>query len=184
MQVNPAILPSVDNVSIILGHDQLFVSFPSDSSDPSNSKVPGENEQVGMSENRILLVEDNLVNVKIALRILEKMGYKADAVNNGEEALVALRKSKYNIVLMDIQMPVMDGIMATRNIRNNFGEDQPYIIAVTANVTPTDRKNCFDAGMNDFVSKPIRPDILRQAIEKAPRPEANSEIPSSPKALS
>ncbi|MFK7848382.1 MAG: response regulator [Rhodothermales bacterium] len=116
----------------------------------------------------ILLVEDNLINQKVALRILAQHGLKADTANNGEEAVEAFKKKHYDLVLMDIQMPVMDGIVATRALRNLKGPNEPYIIAVTANVTEQDKRNCFEAGMNDFVTKPIRSELLAAAIAKAP----------------
>lgn len=119
---------------------------------------------------KILLVEDNLINQKVALRILAQHGYKADTAINGQEALEAFKSKAYDLVLMDIQMPIMDGISAARSIRDKFGSERPYIIAVTANVTPEDKKNCYEAGMNDFVTKPIRSDVLLAAIDKAPPP--------------
>ena len=115
-----------------------------------------------------LLVEDNPINQKVALRILAQYGYQADAVDNGEQALVAMENKTYDLILMDIQMPVLDGIMATKAIRERYGSVSPYIIAVTANVTDEDRRNCKEAGMNDFVPKPIRPAVLMDAIAKAP----------------
>ena len=115
-----------------------------------------------------LLVEDNPINQKVALRILAQYGFQADAVYNGEEALQALKSKAYDVILMDIQMPVLDGISATRLIRETYGSSAHYIIAVTANVTEEDRRNCREAGMDDFVTKPIRPAVLMDAIAKAP----------------
>ncbi len=124
------------------------------------------------NERRILLVEDNLINQKVALKLLAQHGLQADTAMNGKEALQKFEKQFYDLVLMDIQMPIMDGIEATRTIRKQFGPQSPYIIAVTANVTENDRKNCYDAGMNDFVTKPIRADVLAAAISKAPLPKS------------
>lgn len=121
----------------------------------------------GEPQRRILLVEDNPINQKVALRILEQHGFKADTAMNGQEALAAFEKHFYDLVLMDIQMPVMDGVVATRHLRIKFGPDTPYIIAVTANVTDEDRRNCYEAGMNDFVTKPIRAEVLLKAMMKA-----------------
>ena len=115
-----------------------------------------------------LLVEDNPINQKVALRILAQYGYRADAVDNGEQALQAVKDKTYEVILMDIQMPVLDGISTTRVIREMYGHAAPYIIAVTANVTDEDRRNCMEAGMNDFVPKPIKPAVLMDAIAKAP----------------
>ncbi len=123
----------------------------------------------GEPERKVLLVEDNPINQKVALRILAQYGLKADTAMNGQEALDAFQKQFYDLVLMDIQMPVMDGIVATRHLRIQYGPETPYIIAVTANVTDEDRRNCFEAGMNDFVTKPIRAEVLLKAMMKAPR---------------
>lgn len=122
----------------------------------------------------ILLVEDNPINQKVALRILAQHGLEADSAKNGKEALEAFEQHFYALVLMDLQMPLMDGIAAARHLREQFGADRPYIIAVTANVTPQDRRNCIEAGINDFVSKPIRSEILIEAINKAPLPKHKS----------
>ena len=130
------------------------------------------NVDANNNERKILLVEDNLINQKVALKLLAQHGLKADTAMNGKEALEKFENQFYDLVLMDIQMPIMDGIEATRGIRKQFGPGSPYIIAVTANVTENDRKNCFDAGMNDFVTKPIRADVLAAAISKAPLPKS------------
>ncbi|ALG67207.1 response regulator [Beggiatoa leptomitoformis] len=117
---------------------------------------------------RILLVEDNPTNQKVALLLLKKLGYEADVVNNGLEALTTLRQHFYNIVLMDIQMPEMDGLTATRQIRTEFLPPQsPWIIAMTANAMKGDREACLEAGMNDYIAKPVRKELLIQALELA-----------------
>lgn len=115
----------------------------------------------------MLLVEDNPINQKVALRFLAKEGLKADVANNGQEALDLFAAQPYDIVLMDIQMPVMDGVTATENLRRIYGKEHPYIIAVTANATPADRQRCMEAGMNDFVTKPIDAVKLIGAISKS-----------------
>ncbi|MCU0287283.1 MAG: response regulator, partial [Acidobacteria bacterium] len=118
---------------------------------------------------RILLAEDNLINRKVAMRMLETLGYKVDAVPDGKEAIEVLSKSTYDLVLMDIQMPEMDGYEATRIIRdpNSMVQDHKVpIIALTANTMKGDREKCIDAGMDDYVGKPIKPEELVQAIEK------------------
>ena len=112
---------------------------------------------------RILLAEDNLTNQKLALLLLERLGYRAAVVENGFQVLAELRRQVYDTVLMDVQMPELDGIEATRRIRQEFPtERQPHIIAVTANAMRRDREICLAAGMNDYISKPIE---LRELVE-------------------
>jgi len=117
---------------------------------------------------RILLVEDNIVNQKLATRLLEKMGYRSDAVGNGREAVKALETVAYDVVLMDVQMPEMDGYEATRVIRDPQSSVQNHevpIIAMTANAMKGDRERCIKAGMDDYVSKPIEPKKLLEVIK-------------------
>ena len=114
---------------------------------------------------RILLAEDNRVNQRVALRMLEKLGYRADLAETGRAVLSALESTSYDVVLMDVQMPVMDGMEATRRIRNHLPDDrQPWIIALTANAVKGDREACMDAGMNDYISKPIQVEALTRAL--------------------
>ena len=106
---------------------------------------------------RILLAEDNVVNQKLAVRLLEKMGYRADVVGNGLEAIEALERQPYDVVLTDVQMPEMDGLEATRRIVERWpAEERPWIVAMTAEAMAGDRERCLEAGMNDYVTKPIR----------------------------
>jgi signal transduction histidine kinase len=115
----------------------------------------------------ILLVEDNIVNQKLAVRLLEKAGCRTDAVLNGKEAIKALEKVSYDLVLMDVQMPEMDGYEATGVIRDpesNVLNHQVPIIAMTAHAMKGDRERCIEAGMDHYVSKPIRPERLLEAI--------------------
>jgi CheY-like chemotaxis protein len=118
---------------------------------------------------RILLAEDNAVNQKLALRILEQMGYRADVASNGIEAVQSIERQTYDVILMDVQMPEMDGLDATRHIRRLTDVSQPHIVAMTANALEGDREACLAAGMNDYVSKPIRVHELVQALLKAER---------------
>ncbi|HEY5731695.1 MAG TPA: GAF domain-containing protein [Anaerolineales bacterium] len=118
---------------------------------------------------RILLAEDNQVNQKLAIRILEQMGYRADIASNGIEAVESIERQIYDVILMDVQMPEMDGLDATRNIRKLTEVTQPHIIAMTANAMEGDREMCIAAGMNDYVSKPIRVNELVEALLKVER---------------
>jgi signal transduction histidine kinase/DNA-binding response OmpR family regulator len=115
---------------------------------------------------RILLAEDNAVNQKLALKLLERMGYRADVAANGLEVLESLKRQRYDLVFMDVQMPEMDGLEATRRIRSDYPSSrQPHIVAMTANAMQGDREACIEAGMNDYVSKPIQVKELQKAIE-------------------
>ncbi len=112
---------------------------------------------------KILLVEDNPVNQKVARLILERFGYLTDVAGNGKEAIEAIHRQHYDLVFMDIQMPEMDGITATHQIRQEFGEN-PFIIAMTASATVVDRDKCLAAGMNQYLSKPVKKSELKQAL--------------------
>jgi CheY-like chemotaxis protein len=119
---------------------------------------------------RILLAEDNVVNQKLAIRLLEKLGYRADIAGNGLEALEALERQTYDLLLSDVQMPEMDGLEATRQILKRWPDgERPWIIAMTAEAMSGDRERCLEAGMNDYVAKPIRVDELVAAIKRTPR---------------
>ncbi len=116
---------------------------------------------------RILLAEDNLINQKVARKIIEKKNYALDIVNNGKEAYKAALRQHYDVILMDVQMPVMDGIEATQKIRTKLGQHRHVpIIAMTAHAMKGDREKCLAAGMDDYISKPIKPDDLYAIIEK------------------
>jgi signal transduction histidine kinase/DNA-binding response OmpR family regulator/HPt (histidine-containing phosphotransfer) domain-containing protein len=113
----------------------------------------------------ILVVEDNDLNQRLAVLMLEKLGYKADLAGNGLEAVDALRRQQYDVVFMDMQMPELDGLGATRRIRSEFPADrQPYIIALTANALAGDREACLAAGMNAYLAKPLQLSDLRGAL--------------------
>jgi CheY-like chemotaxis protein len=114
----------------------------------------------------ILLAEDNPVNQKVALSMLKRLDYRADVANNGLVVLSSLEKKAYDVILMDIQMPDMDGLDATRCIRELKIEKQPCIIAMTAFALDGDREEFLKAGMNDYLSKPIRIEELKTALER------------------
>jgi signal transduction histidine kinase/ActR/RegA family two-component response regulator len=126
-------------------------------------------EQATRHPLRILLVEDNAVNQKLALRLLSRMGYRADVAANGLEAIEAVERQPYDLVLMDVQMPEMDGLEATRHILDHVDVTRrPWIVAMTANAMDGDREQCIEAGMQGYISKPIRVDELVEALLTAP----------------
>ena len=117
----------------------------------------------------ILVAEDNPTNQQVALSILKHLGLRADAVANGADALEALGTHTYDLVLMDVQMPVMDGIEATRRIRSAesaAGKPRLPVIAMTANAMLGDRSKCLEAGMDDYLSKPVSPRMFATALDK------------------
>jgi signal transduction histidine kinase/CheY-like chemotaxis protein len=113
---------------------------------------------------RILVAEDNVVNQKLAMRLLQQMGYRADLASNGIEAVECVERQRYDVILMDVQMPEMDGLDATRRIVARWPTARPRIVAMTANAMQGDREQCLAAGMDDYVTKPIRVDALVQAL--------------------
>ena len=118
---------------------------------------------------RILLAEDNVVNQKLALRILQQMGYRADLASNGLEAVESVGRQTYDVVLMDVQMPEMDGLEASRRITTKWQPgERPRIVAMTANAMAGDREMCLAAGMDDYITKPIRVDQLVEALMQVP----------------
>ncbi|MDM0026722.1 GAF domain-containing hybrid sensor histidine kinase/response regulator [Variovorax saccharolyticus] len=118
---------------------------------------------------RILLAEDNVVNQKLALRLLQQMGYRADLASNGIEAVESVQRQTYDVVLMDVQMPELDGLEATRQICTLVdAERRPHIVAMTANAMQGDQEMCIAAGMDDYVTKPIRVDRLVEALGRVP----------------
>ena len=129
----------------------------------SNSSQGGANKV----KIRILLAEDNVVNQKVAIHLLDRIGYRADIAANGLEVLEILRRQSYDVVLMDVQMPEMDGLEATRRIcRELPANKKPRIIAMTANAMQGDREKCIEAGMDDYITKPVRREELAIALSK------------------
>jgi CheY-like chemotaxis protein len=117
---------------------------------------------------RILLAEDNAVNQKLALRLLAQLGYTADVAGDGLQAIEAIERAPYDVVLMDVQMPELDGLEATRRIRARWPDLPLPIVAMTANAMSGDREACMAAGMSDYISKPIRPPELARALAGVP----------------
>jgi CheY-like chemotaxis protein len=116
----------------------------------------------------ILLAEDNTFNQKLATHLLKQMGYRADIAGNGLEAIQSIERQHYDVILMDVQMPEMDGLEATRQICTRWArKDRPYIIAMTANAMQGDREMCLQAGMDDYISKPIRIEELAGGLNRA-----------------
>ena len=139
---------------------------PAPGADGSLELDPGHAERHPLD---ILLVEDNAVNQKLALRMLARMGYEADLAANGREAVQAVERRRYDLVLMDIQMPEMDGLEATREIVARIPQAQrPWIVAMTANAMDSDRQQCLEAGMNDYIAKPIQIEELIAAVLATP----------------
>jgi len=132
---------------------------------------PGSAAELGIRHPlRILLAEDNPVNQKLALRLLAQMSYEARVADDGRQALEALERDRFDVVLMDVQMPELDGLGATREIRARWPVEPVWIVAMTANAMAGDREACLAAGMNDYISKPIRPAELAAALERVPVP--------------
>jgi len=150
---------------------KIFSSQPPDKTETISENIITQfsiNEEESQQK-RILLVEDSEMNRRLASVYLKKMGYQIDTADNGQEALDKLAKKEFDLILMDIQMPVLDGIQATKAIRSGKypvkNTDIP-IIAITANAMSQDRKMCISAGMNDYVAKPFKPEDLKITIEK------------------
>lgn len=115
----------------------------------------------------VLLAEDNPVNQKVALHLLNKLGYDADAVSNGKLALESLKNKTYDLIFMDIQMPVLDGLSAAKQIIETYGDKRPMIVALTADATTEGREKCYEAGMDNYITKPFKIDEIIKAIEMA-----------------
>jgi CheY-like chemotaxis protein/HPt (histidine-containing phosphotransfer) domain-containing protein len=171
----------------VFGRESTRQPPPANQADDGRSSAPGEKARVG-SDARILVAEDNVTNREVALAQLRKLGYQANAVANGAEAIEAVEGGGYDLVLMDCEMPVMDGFEAASRIRRSTQPGIP-IIAVTADAMPADRDRCLSGGMNDYISKPVElarlADVLASwlpvaaADAAAPSPVWRAEEPAT-----
>jgi CheY-like chemotaxis protein len=144
---------------------------------PAQERVTLDASMASRHPLRILLAEDNVVNQKLALRLLTKMGYRADVAGNGLEVIQAVGRQPYDVILMDVQMPEMDGLEATRRLCAQLDAlHRPRIIAMTANAMQGDREMCLAAGMDDYLSKPIRVEELVKALSRAQALAAPNEV--------
>lgn len=119
---------------------------------------------------RVLVAEDNIVNQKVVQLILAQFGYSADFAADGVETVAAIERHTYDLVLMDVQMPKMDGLEATRVIVSRWsGDSRPRIVGLTANVSDDDRRACFNAGMSDYLTKPVAATLLMDVLRRVRR---------------
>ncbi len=168
----------IQRVAALLGAPD---AEPSDAFVPDDQAAPPSVEPQGM---RILVAEDNRINVMLATSLLGKMGHRVDTVANGREAIEALTRAPYDLVLMDVHMPEMDGLEATRRIRHaeSVGRRRGRmpIVALTASTLEGDRQVCIDAGMDDFLAKPLNPEALRSVLSRyMPKPVPAAALQSA-----
>ncbi len=158
----------------------IFVEQPTHVRRTETAKTQFDPEMAHKHPLRILLAEDNAVNQKLALRLLQQMGYRADVAGNGLEAIEAVERQKYDVILMDVQMPELDGLDATRAIVARWPKGvRPQIIAMTANAMQGDREMCLEAGMDDYMTKPIRIDELVAALLRSKPTIDQPQLPLS-----
>ena len=148
-------------------YNTLLNHFSSSQSTTQATPTPSQATTSEQSSLKILLAEDNRVNQKVATKVLQRLGYRADIANNGLEAIAALEKQAYDVILMDLHMPEMDGIEATKVIRDRYSEKyRPRIIAMTADVTQEIRDECSRVGMDAYISKPVKSSTLADVLQK------------------
>jgi CheY-like chemotaxis protein len=161
------ILPDTDTLPDQLLSRQTLSEQPFPSQpDKGLAKPSGDDQPIQNRPLRILLAEDNISSQKVALQMLKKLGYRADVVANGIEALQSLERQHYDVVLMDLRMPEMDGLEATRIIRQRWADNGPKIIAITAYALEGDREKCLEAGMDGYIAKPMQKEDLAKALAK------------------
>ena len=131
-----------------------------------SARIHKINDKAEINPIKILLAEDNVSSQKVALQMLKRLGYRADVAANGIEACQALERQTYDIVLMDVRMPEMDGLEATRIIRQRWPNRGPNIIAITAHALQDDKEKCLEAGMDDYISKPVKVEELARVLER------------------
>jgi two-component system sensor histidine kinase/response regulator len=158
---------------ILSGLEHRSWSISGDSS--ASSRLPGQPGQMAARlPLQILIAEDNVINQQVIQYILQKLGYTPTIALNGREAVDLAAAGDFDIILMDLQMPEMDGLEATRMIRRHSADRQPVIIALTANAMEGDEEECLEAGMNDYLGKPVKLEEVIDKLQKwAPRPFLN-----------
>ena len=171
------VIPKPVNASLLFETIlSIFNLFTTESSVNSYEAGNKNKDIAALKGVRILLAEDNLLNQQIATEILEDEGLVIDVANNGQEAVDMVNKKAYAMVLMDMQMPIMDGLEATRTIRKNFSNDDLPVLAMTANASDADRQKCLASGMDAHITKPIDPDLLFTEIAKWIKPNNTPPI--------
>jgi len=171
------VIPKPVNASLLFETIlSIFNLFTTESSINSYEAGNKNKDIAALKGVRILLAEDNLLNQQIATEILGDEGLVIDVANNGQEAVDMVNKNAYAMVLMDMQMPIMDGLEATRTIRKNFSNDDLPVLAMTANASDADRKKCLASGMDAHITKPIDPDLLFTEIAKWIKPNNTPPI--------
>lgn len=148
--------------------NRVMMSTPNNSTSLNQTTPDNGDSDTKRRTLRILLAEDNVVNQKVAQLILKKLGYSADIAANGLEVLEKLQQQTYDLILMDVQMPKMDGLTATQEILKRWPDKHPWIVAMTANAMQGDREKCLNTGMNDYITKPIRKEELAKILALCP----------------